>query len=214
MRRDELMEFVWPDRDPHSARQNLRTTLTYLRRLLQPGGESVDQPKRLRTDGDRIALAGPAALDVDLWRFRELIDATDHGTIAAPGSGSIDLLREAADLWRGDPVADLEPVVGLEADVEQIRSELIDATSRLGELLLAVGRFDEALHYADRTRAAAPYSERAHRLAISALLQLKDRERVRLRADGLRAMLDELGVAPEAGTAMLLARRCRLRRGL
>ncbi|MGI9596539.1 MAG: BTAD domain-containing putative transcriptional regulator [Acidimicrobiales bacterium] len=206
LRRDELIEFVWPDRDLQSARQNLRTTLTYLRRLLEPGGDLVDQPTRLRADGDRISLAELAAIDVDLWEFRRLVDNADRARTTAAGEGSIELLTRALELWRGDPLSDLEDVVGLEADIEHVRSDLVNTSHRCGELLLAAGRFEDALHCADRTRDAAPYSERAHRLAVSALLQLKDRDRLRLRVAALQRLLDELGVEPEASTAMLVAR--------
>ena len=205
LRRDELIELLWPDRDPHRSRQNLRTTLTYLRRVLEPDADDGEGETRLHTDGGRVALAGPTIIDVDLWTFRRLVSAADGGPSTA-ASGSIELLREAIGLWRGDPVADLADVIDVEADVQQIRSELVEAGLRLGELHLAAGRFDEAVACVDRVCQAAPYSERAHRLAVAALVQTGDRQHLRLRVDQLNEMLADLEVEPEAATAMLLSR--------
>ena len=206
LRREELMDYLWPEHAPHNARQSLRTTLTHLRRLLEPPEGEVDQPRRLRTDGELVSLARNAGVEVDLWQFRRLMAAADDHADRPGGRASADHLGRAVELWRGDPLPDIEAVVGLEADVEQVRAELVDAGHRLSELLHTVGRYEEALACVERTLRASPYSERAHRLAISALLQSKDRDRLRVRTGQTRRMLDDLGVDPEPATAMLLAR--------
>ena len=53
------------------------------------------------------------------------------------------------------------------------------------------------------SKQAAPYDERAHRLAIAAHLQRRDGDAVRAAVAAARTMLDELGVEPEPGTRML-----------
>ena len=206
MRRDELIELVWPDHDLRRGRQNLRATLSRLRRLLQPDGDGSASPQVLRSEGDVVSLAGPPAVEADLWELRRLVDTAGGRHATSASDGPIELLHQAVALWRGRPVPDLEPVAGLEADIEQIRAEVVEACHRLGELLVTVGHFDEALRCADRTHHDAPYSERAHRLAISALLHLGDRNRLQRRVDFLLDMLDDLGVEPDPSTSMLLAR--------
>ena len=74
---------------------------------------------------------------------------------------------------------------------------------RLGELLLVAGRFDDAAAFAERVKQASPFDERAHRLAIAAQLQRRDRGAVAAAVAAARAMLDGLGVEPEPGTRML-----------
>lgn len=202
LRRDQIIDIVWPDTDLDSARQSLRTTLTRLRRLLDPSGSTSH--RCLRTDGERILLAGPPWVDVDLWAFRRLIGGEGHAN--GHDVYSLERLQDAVALWRGDPITDLESAIGLEADLERVRSELVDSCLRLGEQLLALGRFEQALECVDRCRLSAPYSERAHRLAIAALVQLRDRDGLAQRLRTLSAMLDDLGVEPERETTMLLAR--------
>jgi len=202
LRRDQIIDIVWPDADLDSARQSLRTTLTRLRRLLDPSGSTSHGC--LRTDGELISLAGPPWVDVDLWAFRRLIGG--QGQADGHDVYSLEPLQDAVALWRGDPIPDLESAIGLDADLERVRSELVDSCLRLGEQLLALGRLEQALACVERCRLSAPYSERAHRLAIAALVQLRDRDGLAQRLRALSAMLDDLGVEPERETAMLLAR--------
>ena len=147
---------------------------------------------------------GRRAVDVDLWEFRRLIGG--EGQSNRLGVDSLDQLQKAVALWRGDPIPDLESAVGLDADLERVRSELVDSCLRLGEQWLALGRFEQALECVERCRLSAPYSERAHRLAIASLVQLRDRDGLAQRLRALAAMLDDLGVEPERETTMLLGR--------
>jgi hypothetical protein len=127
-------------------------------------------------------LVGPPAVDVDLWQFRRLMDGADGASLRPD---SLERLLDAIALWRGDPIADLESVVALDADLEHVRAELVDGCLRLGEQLLAIGQF---------------------RQAIAALIQRRDRDALGHRVRALAAMLDDLGIEPEPATAMLLAR--------
>ncbi|MET0661797.1 MAG: bacterial transcriptional activator domain-containing protein, partial [Ilumatobacteraceae bacterium] len=144
-------------------------------------------------------------VDVDLWQFRRLV-ARSGELARTSGPDALDALEDAVALWRGDPVQDLAAVAGLDADIEHIRSELVDAGLRLGEQLLTIGRFDRTLECVERCESASPYSERAHRLAIAAHLQLRDRDGLARRVRLLRSILDDFAVEPEPATAMLLAR--------
>jgi LuxR family transcriptional regulator, maltose regulon positive regulatory protein len=205
LRRDQLIDILWPDIDVDRARQNLRTTLTRLRQLIEPGRSEATHGTRLRSDGEMVSLARPPSVDVDLWQFRRLVARSGElARTSAPDA--LDALEEAVALWRGEPVHDLASVTGLDADIERIRSELVDAALRLGEQLLTIGRFDGTLECVERCESTSPYSERAHRLAIAAHLQLLDRDGLARRVLLLRSMLDDFGVEPEPATAMLLAR--------
>ncbi len=75
------------------------------------------------------------------------------------------------------------------------------------------GRFDESLTCAEQARAASPYFERAHRLAVAAQLQRRDHEGAAVAVAEAESMLAELGLEPEPATAMLLRQaRARLAR--
>lgn len=201
MRRDEVIEMMWPDADPDRGRQNLRVTLSRLRRALDPAS---DGRRCLITEDDRISLAGPPILDVDLWQFRGVLaTARRSRPAAAPTTAE---LEAAVELWRDEPLNDLESIIGAEPDIEFVRQELVDASLRLGEAFHVEGRFDDAARCAERVRSTAPYAERAHRLAIAAQLQRRDRTRLASAVRLATEMFDDLGVRPEESTLMLLRR--------
>jgi DNA-binding SARP family transcriptional activator len=119
-------------------------------------------------------------------------------------TATIAALERGCRRWRGEPFADVDPDAELTAAVEEARQMLVDAALRLGEHLLVAGRFDDAAGWAERVVRESPYTERAHRLAIAAQLQRRDRHAIAHAVAAMQSMLDELGVDPEPPTAMLL----------
>jgi len=207
--RDRVVELIWPDAEPAAARQNLRVTLTRLRRaLLVPGAPST--PGVVRTEGDVLALAGPPTVVVDLHRFRALVADSGRQRAEGDAAASVASLHDAVDLWRGDPLGDLEDVAGLSSTVDDVRCEVVDAGLQLGEALLVAGAFDGALRCAVQCRAASPYDERAHRLAIAANVHRQDHQGVQHAVAVLNDALGELGVEPQPSTRMLLRRAAEL----
>ena len=90
---------------------------------------------------------------------------------------------------------------------EAVRGEgarLVDAAVTLGELELVGGAVDAAATLADRVLGADPYAERAHRLAVAAYMQGRDRAATTAAVDRLARMLAELGARPESTTQILL----------
>jgi len=94
---DELAERLWPDRLPKRVRAAVHTYVARLRRLL--GHDLVET-----TPGGGYQLA-LAAEQVDLWRFRDLLQRS-----RAVGSAAAELamLQEALGLWRGRPFLDID----------------------------------------------------------------------------------------------------------
>jgi DNA-binding SARP family transcriptional activator len=206
LRREPTCDLLWPDLAQSAAAQNLRVTLTHLRRLLESDEGTARPTWRIRSSRDSIELAGPPVVETDLGRFEGYVAAADRSEQVGDSAAVIANLTSAVELWRGDPLVDLESLDELRGEVEHVARSLVDTCQRLGELLLVAGRFDEALHCAERSRMAAPYSERAHRLAIACHLQRRDRAGLESAVRSTRAVLDELGVEPEAATAILVRR--------
>jgi DNA-binding SARP family transcriptional activator len=143
-------------------------------------------------------------VEVDWWQFLEDVAVAGEAERAGDAAGSIEALERACERWRGEPFADVEPTDDVAAALEEVNHLLVDTTLRLGEQLLVAGRFEEAATSAERAVRASPYTERAHRLAIAAHLQRRDRHAVAQAVAATRSMLDDLGVDPEPATAMLL----------
>ena len=72
--RDRAVELLWPDLDLDAGNRNLRVTLTYLRRLLEPDRPAGEASYHLRADSDVIRLIASPSLRVDLWDLRRLAD--------------------------------------------------------------------------------------------------------------------------------------------
>jgi DNA-binding SARP family transcriptional activator len=90
--RDEVIEAVWPDRDPAKGRSLLRTALADIRRILEPSRPPGEPSRFLASHGDRLVLAArtdlataarehaagdPAALAAAWRRFRGELAADD-----------------------------------------------------------------------------------------------------------------------------------------
>jgi DNA-binding SARP family transcriptional activator len=157
----------------------------------------------LSIDQDTLGL-DPLFVDVDWWRFGEDLALADEAEQAGDAAAVTVHLDRACSRWRGEPFADVEPTAEIVGAVEDVRTTLVDAALRLGERLLLAGRFDEAAAWAERVVGESPYTERAHRLAIAAHLQRRDRHAVAHAASSMQSVLGELGVEPEQPTAMLL----------
>ena len=202
--RDELMDLLWPDLRPDDAAGNLRVTLSYLRRALEPDRPRGTPSYHLRVDGDTIGLTRSDHLRVDLADLREHL----AGAPAGPSDvGDRDTaLAAAVELWRGEPLADLARLPAFAPEVAEVGMLLADAALLFGERRLAAGDTGQALRLAERVLAADPVAERALRLLLAARLHRAAPVAVAAAVGRIEAALADLGVAPEPATAMLLRR--------
>jgi DNA-binding SARP family transcriptional activator/Tfp pilus assembly protein PilF len=185
---EELIEAIWEDRPPRSARASLHSLVTKARQSLAGiPGAAVDRcgdGYRLRLDLTRV----------DLYRFRALARA---GRDAADERTAIALFDEALTLWRGPALADVSGTAAAEALRRALADEhLAAAADRIGRLL-ACDREPEAAAEIPSLLAANPLSER-----LAGMLMLA-RYRCGQRGEALQAFRDirrrlsaELGVEP------------------
>jgi LuxR family transcriptional regulator, maltose regulon positive regulatory protein len=202
LRRDRIGDLMWPELEPCAAGRNVRVTLSRLRAVLEPGRPTGRSSSALRIDNEVVGLA-PPHVEVDLWQFRDDVAAADEADRRGDRRATIASLERACSRWRGEPFVDLDRDE-LTGAVEEVRNALADAALRLGELLLVAGHFDEAAMWAERVTRESPYDERPYRLAIAAHIQRRDRHAIAQAVAATQAMVDDLGVEPEASTQMLL----------
>jgi tetratricopeptide (TPR) repeat protein len=79
LRRDELVESVWPGREPGRGRTLLRTALAEIRRTLEPGRPAGEASAYVKADRERVGLVAR----VDLATARERAAAGEHGEVLA-----------------------------------------------------------------------------------------------------------------------------------
>jgi tetratricopeptide (TPR) repeat protein/DNA-binding SARP family transcriptional activator len=99
---DVLVDRVWGTEPPSQARAALHAHIARIRRQLDEAGAAGGAPARLahRSGGYTLEVA----LDrVDLHRFRHLVEQARPAD--CPDEKRVSLLREALDLWQGEPLA-------------------------------------------------------------------------------------------------------------
>jgi LuxR family transcriptional regulator, maltose regulon positive regulatory protein len=202
--RDRLMAQLWPELDMDDAARNLRVTLSYLRRVLEPDRGAGEAGYHLRADSTNVQLFASPKLHVDVWDYEEATAAARRLRIGGDLEGAIEQLKNATALWRGRPLEDLARVADLEHEVDRLRIQHLASLLELGELHFAQGAASEASACAEQALAVDAYSEAAHRLLIASAMQRHDRLGVVAAVDRLGRFLDELGVDPEPSTQVLV----------
>jgi DNA-binding SARP family transcriptional activator len=198
--RERAAAALWPEHDEAAAANNLRVTLSYLLRVLDPGRADGEPSFFVGQDQGGLRLVEDEALWVDAWECERLLDeAADAEAQGAP-SLALDAYQRALELVRGDYLADVSYQDWALPEQNRVRVRLVAAAVRAGELLAAAGRADEARQLGERALAMEPWSEPAYRVVATAHLAAGDRAAARRALERCRAMLDELGAEPEPAT--------------
>lgn len=200
---EQLIDELWPDGPPTSAKTTLQTYVYQLRKTLDRSYASSRGKEVLVTRPVGYVLAVPRD-DVDVFRFQHLMADGRTALRRGDASRATDLLREALSLWRGPMLADVAwgpRLQGHSAYLEEQRMEALSlrieadlATNRhreiIGELrwLVTTHRMHEWLYV--RLMQALHYSGRRGE-ALIVYQQLR------------RVLEDELGLDPSADAKRL-----------
>jgi len=160
---DGLIDGVWGERPPCSARKNLQTHIWRLRRLLGRVGAARLEGRRA---GYLLSVIG-GAVDLDQFEYRA---AAGERLLAAGAAadGSV-LLAEALRLWRGQPLADVafgEPPAGELVRLAERRMTVLE--NRI-EADLLCGRSAQVVPELRKLVAEYPYRERLYAQLMLAL---------------------------------------------
>jgi predicted ATPase/DNA-binding SARP family transcriptional activator len=180
--RDELVDAVWGEEPPDTARNTLQVYISQLRKLL-PDGLLETTP-----NGYRLAV-DPGA--VDLFEFERLTQAGRSALTIGDAAGAAETLRRALDLWRGPPtdLPDLE-VVRLDELRLTALEDRIDAD-------LALGRHVELVGELERLVAEQPLRERLRgQLMLSLYRAGRQADALAVYQRARRTLVDELGIEP------------------
>ena len=200
--RSQLGFDLWPDLDLDGQSRNLRVTLTYLLRVLEPDRTARDASFFIRQHGNNVSLHAGEWLDVDVWAFDDFCArARDADREGHPLHALRHALR-AIDLWRGEPV-ELASEPWAVAAVEQSRLRFAATAVRAGELLLGQGDLDRVQDMADKALAVDPWLEAGHRLIVAAHRAQGDNLAARRALQRYRDAVHDLGVDTSEATLMV-----------
>lgn len=197
---------LWPDLDEPAAANNLRVTLTYLLRLLEPWRSARESSYFIRVDGPNVALVIGDRLRIDVDSFDDHLALAARAETEGVPSIALEHNLAAVDLYRGDLHDGVAEAEWFSLERERAKARFVAAATRAGQLLAARGDADEAERVARRAVAVDRWAESAYGVLVSAALARGDRSAARRALDRSLVTLDELGVEPSEETSRLRRR--------
>ena len=188
---DQLIDAVWGEAPPASARNLLQVYVSQVRKMLPAEANLVT-----RTAGYALRLPPDA---VDAKRFEGLLDEGREAAAAGNPALAASLLRRALELWRGPALADVAnggPAFHEATRLDELRLGCLEDRIAAD---LELGRHDEALAELASLVAAHPLRERLRAHQMLALYR-SGRQADALEAfrQARRALVEELGLEPGA----------------
>lgn len=120
--REELMVRMWPNRDPHSAANNLHVAVHALRHTLEPDLDHGAESHIILREGESYRLVNEEDLWLDWWSFQETYQwAQSHGPWTQPRD--IGRLLRSLGLYRGKLLSDASLDLPAEAEALRYRAE-------------------------------------------------------------------------------------------
>jgi predicted ATPase/DNA-binding SARP family transcriptional activator len=193
---DRLVDGVWPDEPPASARGALQSHVSRIR------GHLREAAARLGADGGGYRLH-LEPYEVDANRAEALVHEACEVATADPTKAR-ELAARARALWRGkalDEFGDVEPLVAWGRALEELHLAAADV---LAECALAIGAGGEAAHVAAENVAAEPLREGSVLLLMRSLAHAgRCADALRAGHDYRRRLADEAGLEPTPALAEL-----------
>lgn len=190
---DDLVDAVWEDDAPATAGPTLQAYVSRIRGLLAPYVEG-DAIVSARSGGYRLHVPSEW---IDVHRFEQLAARGRQALAGGDADRARDLLREAAEHWRGRLLCDVGVAGPLRADSHRLDVAYESVLDALFDAELACGRHHDVLPALRGRAAAHPLSERPHLQLMRALDHCGEQaEALRAYAGFRRALREELGVEP------------------
>jgi predicted ATPase/DNA-binding SARP family transcriptional activator len=186
--RDHLVDALWGERPPSSARSSLQVYVHGLRRVL--GAERIET----HGTGYRVRVA-PDELDVS--RFERLLDAAERSLAEGrPGDAAEDLER-ALSLWSGPALADVADQPVAQAAAPRLEELRLRALELRNDARLALGEHVSIVPDLEVLVAVQPYRERLREQLVLALYRSgRQQEALDAYRAAREALVEELGIEP------------------
>ena len=188
LRTQDLIDGIWGEDPPLSARKAVQNYISALRRLL-PIGVIETEP-----DGYRLALPADT---IDVGVFERLVAEARLASTSGDNQRAVACLRDARRLWRGPPLVELSDHLDGVTQVTRLAEIYHASEEDLAEARLAIGDHQNLVPELEAAVVSEPLRERRWALLMLALYR-SGRQAHALRAyQRLRKELgDRLGIEP------------------
>jgi DNA-binding SARP family transcriptional activator len=189
---DRLIDELWGESPPPTARTVVHGLVSRLRGVLEPGRGKARPGALLQTFGNgyRLAIETDA---VDAHRFKRLIDEAR----GAPAEVRARMLSAALILWRGPPLSDFAYEPFAQRAITALEELRTQATEDRIEADLASGRARDLVPELEQLIRAHPFRERLRGLLMLALYRSgRQADALRAYRDARSLLVEELGLEP------------------
>ncbi|MCC9310798.1 tetratricopeptide repeat protein [Kitasatospora sp. RB6PN24] len=201
----ELVDGLWGDRPPPQAVAALRTYISRLRTVIEPGREARTPARLLVSVRDGYALHIPDE-SLDLAVFESLLAEAALGRQEGSLEKAHQLLNSAVALWSGQPLAGL-PGPYADAQRQSLIELHIAAREERCAVALEIGLHAEIVSELNHLTSEHPLRERLRELLMLALYRGgRQADALNVYSATRKLLIDELGVEPGAGLAAMHSR--------
>ncbi len=196
--RKEIIDAVWGERPPHSATGIVYTSVSALRRALEPAGEPLVATRA----GYRLDLPKH---QVDVHVFEAELERARTHRLAGSHHREQESLRTALELWRGTALNGI-PGPYAESQRERLNELRMSALERQAEVALHLGGYRELVGELAVLVERHPLREGLHRMLITALFRSGRQAEALAAFDRAReTIVEQSGLEP--GPELLALRR-------
>ena len=191
----QLVDAVWNTEPPATARAQIQTSVSALRKILADADADADAPLAIRTSTPGYQLNVPPG-QLDTEQFEGLVAAADTQSAAGRNSEAVATLRGALALWRGHALAGLDSELVRRGALQLENARLAAVMERI-QLDLALGRHDELIGELTALVEEHPLRERLYEFLMLALYRSgRQAEALEVRARARTILVEELGIEP------------------
>lgn len=193
---DTLIDAVWDERPPTTAKRQVQNSISALRRLLEAGARDPVAAPTIDAEGNGYRLR-LAASELDARLFLAHVEKARRLSAGEPGRAVAEL-RAGLRLWRGPALAGLSGRM-LEAAAARLEEQRRAATEECVELELRLGRHADLVGELTELVASHPLWERlVGQLMLALHRSGRQAEALEVYQRLRQALADELGLEPGA----------------
>jgi predicted ATPase/DNA-binding SARP family transcriptional activator len=186
--RDGLIDALWGEDPPDTARNTIQVYVSQLRKLLPDGALETAAP------GYRLVVE-PSSIDV--FEFTRLAEEGRTSLAAGDPTGAAETLRTALDLWRGPALADLAWEPFAQTQIVRLDELRVSAFEDRIEAELALGRHGQLVSELETLIAEHPLRERFRAQLMLALYRSgRQADALAVYQRARKTFVDELGIEP------------------